>query len=68
MHAGATDQILGITSLQLGVFGGILVGLGVGYLHNRFYKIKLPEVLSFFWRNKGSAGLFVPLYMLELEY
>ena len=31
MHAGATDQILGITSLQLGVFGGILVGLGVGY-------------------------------------
>ena len=37
MHAGATDQILGITSLQLGVFGGILVGLGVGYLHNRFF-------------------------------
>ena len=56
MHAGATDQILGITSLQLGVFGGILVGLGVGYLHNRFYKIKLPEVLSFFGGNKGSAG------------
>ena len=48
MHTGATDQILGITSLQLGVFGGIIVGLGVGYLHNRLYKIKLPEVLSFF--------------------
>lgn len=67
MHAGATDQILGITSLQLGVFGGILVGLGVGYLHNRFYKIKLPEVLSFL-AEQGQCRLFVPLYMLELEY
>ena len=48
MHEGATSQILGIQSLQLGVFGGIIVGMGVSYLHNRFYKTKLPEVLSFF--------------------
>lgn len=45
---GATTEIAGITSLQMGVFGGIIVGLGVAALHNRFYKIELPKVFSFF--------------------
>lgn len=45
---GATSEIVGITSLQIGVFGGIIVGLGVAALHNRFYKIELPKVFSFF--------------------
>lgn len=45
---GATTEIIGITSLQMGVFGGIIVGLGVAALHNRFYKIELPKVFSFF--------------------
>lgn len=45
---GATTEIVGITSLQMGVFGGIIVGLGVAALHNRFYKIELPKVFSFF--------------------
>ena len=63
MHAGATDQILGITSLQLGVFGGILVGLGVGYLHNRFYKIKLPEVLSFFGGTRAVPVICTIVYV-----
>lgn len=45
---GATSEIVGITSLQMGVFGGIIVGLGVAALHNRFYKIELPKVFSFF--------------------
>lgn len=53
---GATDSVLGITSLQMGVFGGIIVGLGVAALHNRFYKIKLPDVLSFFGGTR-----FVPI-------
>lgn len=54
--AGATADVLGITSLQMGVFGGILVGLGTAALHNRFYKIELPQVLSFF-----SGTRFVPI-------
>ena len=54
--AGATTQVLGMTSLQMGVFGGILVGLGTAALHNRFYKIQLPQVLSFF-----SGTRFVPI-------
>ena len=48
MLSGATTSVVGITSLQMGVFGGIIVGLGVAALHNRFYKIELPQVLSFF--------------------
>lgn len=56
MHAGATVSVLGIQSLQMGVFGGIIVGLGVAALHNKFYKIKLPEVLSFFGGTR-----FVPI-------
>lgn len=63
MHTGATSQILGIKSLQLGVFGGIIVGLGVGYLHNRFYKIKLPEVLSFFGGTRAVPVICTIVYV-----
>ena len=56
MLSGATTSVVGITSLQMGVFGGILVGLGVAALHNRFYKIELPQVLSFFGGTR-----FVPI-------
>ena len=48
LHEGATGSVLGLTSLELGVFGGIIVGLGVAWLHNRFYKIELPNAISFF--------------------
>jgi len=51
-----TASVLGITTLQMGVFGGIIVGLGVAALHNRFYRIKLPQVLSFFGGTR-----FVPI-------
>ena len=51
-----TTTALGITTLQMGVFGGIIVGLGTAALHNRFYKIKLPTVLSFFGGTR-----FVPI-------
>ena len=51
-----TTSVLGITTLQMGVFGGIIVGLGVAALHNRFYRIRLPQVLSFFGGTR-----FVPI-------
>ena len=56
MLSGAVEDVCGITSLQMGVFGGILVGLGVAALHNRFYRIALPQVLSFFGGTR-----FVPI-------
>lgn len=56
MLEGAVTSVCGITSLQMGVFGGIIVGLGVASLHNRFYKIEFPPVLSFFGGTR-----FVPI-------
>ena len=56
MLSGSVTDVCGITSLQMGVFGGIIVGLGVAALHNRFYKIELPQVLSFFGGTR-----FVPI-------
>ena len=54
--AGSTANVVGILSLQMGVFGGIIVGLGVAALHNRYYTIELPQVLSFFGGTR-----FIPI-------
>ena len=56
MAEGTVANVVGITSLEMGVFGGIIVGLGVAFLHNRFYKIRLPNVISFFGGTR-----FVPI-------
>ncbi len=56
LQEGAIANVVGIQSLQMGVFGGIIVGLGVAALHNRFYKIRLPNVISFFGGTR-----FVPI-------
>lgn len=53
---GTIADVLGMKTLQMGVFGGIIVGLGVAALHNRFYKIQLPNALSFF-----GGSRFVPI-------
>ncbi len=54
--SGATGTVMGMTSMQMGAFGGIIVGLGVAALHNRFYKIELPAAFAFF---QGTR--FVPI-------
>lgn len=56
MLSGTVANVVGIQSLEMGVFGGIIVGLGVAALHNRFYKIELPTVISFF-----GGVRFVPI-------
>lgn len=61
---GSIASTTGIMSLQMGVFGGIIVGLGVAYLHNRFYKIKLPTVLSFFGGTRFVPIITTIVYML----
>ena len=53
---GTITSVCGIQTLQMGVFGGILVGLGTAALHNRFYQIRLPDALSFF-----GGSRFVPI-------
>ncbi len=56
MLEGSVTKVLGISSLQMGVFGGVIVGLGVAALHNKYYNIQLPQVLSFFGGTR-----FVPI-------
>ncbi|PNV60232.1 PTS glucose transporter subunit IIA [Clostridium sp. chh4-2] len=56
MLDGSITKVLGISTLQMGVFGGIIVGLGVAALHNKYYNIQLPQVLSFFGGTR-----FVPI-------
>ncbi len=53
---GTIGSIVGIQSLQMGVFGGIIAGLGVSYLHNKYHTIELPTVLSFF-----GGSRFIPI-------
>ena len=53
---GTIAASCGILSFQMGVFGGIIVGLGVAWLHNKYHKIVLPNALSFF-----GGSRFVPI-------
>ena len=60
---GTITSVCGIQSLQMGVFGGIIVGLGVAALHNRFYKIQLPNALSFFGGTRFVPIISTIVYM-----
>ena len=64
LPSGSVTMVVGIESLQMGVFGGILVGLGVAALHNRFYKIQLPQVLSFFGGTRFVPIISAAVYMV----
>ncbi|MEY8353550.1 PTS transporter subunit EIIC [Lachnospiraceae bacterium 54-53] len=50
------ETMLGYFTLRMNVFGGILVGLMVNVLHNRFYRITLPSAINFFGGKR-----FIPL-------
>lgn len=52
----AYANVLGIPTLQTGVFGGIIVGVMAAYMYNKFFKIELPQFLGFF-----AGKRFVPI-------
>ena len=60
---GTITSVCGIQSLQMGVFGGIIVGLGVAALHNKFYRIQLPSALSFFGGTRFVPIISTIVYM-----
>ena len=60
---GTIASTCGIQSLQMGVFGGVIVGLGVAALHNKFYKIQLPNALSFFGGTRFVPIISTVVYM-----
>lgn len=47
---------VGIFTLNMSVFGGIITGIVTSILHNKFYNIELPQVIGFF-----SGSRFVPI-------
>jgi PTS system glucose-specific IIC component len=51
-----TTPILGLSTLDTSVFGGIIIGIVAGYAFNRFFRIKLPPYLGFF-----AGKRFVPI-------
>lgn len=64
MAQNTTTSVLGIKTLQMGVFGGVIVGLGVAALHNRFYKIELPKALAFFGGTRFVPIISIAVYLV----
>jgi PTS system glucose-specific IIC component len=56
MKTAAYGDVVKSTTINMGVFGGIIIGLIAGYLYNKFHDIKLPQVLGFF-----AGKRFVPI-------
>ncbi len=56
VKSGAVASVLGIQTLQMGVFGGILAGILAAVMCNTFYKTQLPSAFSFF-----AGTRFVPI-------
>jgi glucose PTS system EIICBA or EIICB component len=56
MKTADYQTILSSTKINMGVFGGIIIGLLAGALYNKYYRIKLPQVLGFF-----AGKRFVPI-------
>jgi PTS system glucose-specific IIC component len=56
MNTTAYSDIVSKTTINMGVFGGICMGLIAGTLYNRFHDIKLPQILGFFGGKR-----FVPI-------
>lgn len=57
-EAGRTGitQIAGITTLDMGIFGAIIVSAVVVYIHNKYFDKELPEFLGIF---KGSTFVYM---------
>jgi len=56
LFAIPTNSVLGFTTVDTGVFGGIVMGVVAANLFNRFHRIKLPSYLGFF-----AGKRFVPI-------
>lgn len=57
--SSAYEEVLGIFTFRMSIFGGIVVGLWTAFIHNRFHTQQLPMAFSFF-----SGNRFVPLMII----
>lgn len=49
-------MVLGIQTVETGVFGGIIIGIMTAFLHNKYNKVTLPQFLGFF-----GGSRFIPI-------
>ncbi|WP_085992326.1 glucose-specific PTS transporter subunit IIBC [Oceanobacillus senegalensis] len=56
-------NVLGISTLQTGVFGGIIVGLIAAFCYNRYHDIEMPSFLGFF-----AGKRFVPIMTAAVSF
>ncbi|WP_210134085.1 glucose-specific PTS transporter subunit IIBC [Staphylococcus sp. GDY8P98P] len=61
--ASGYANVLGIPTLQTGVFGGIIIGALAAWCYNKFYNISLPSYLGFF-----AGKRFVPIMMATCSF
>lgn len=61
--ASGYASILGVPTLQTGVFGGIIIGALAAWCYNKFYNINLPSYLGFF-----AGKRFVPIMMATTSF
>jgi PTS system glucose-specific IIC component len=60
-----TKTIMGVPSIETGVFGGIIVGLIAAAVFNRFYRVQLPSYLGFF-AGKRSVPIITAFAVIVL--
>ncbi len=56
-------SVLGIPTLQTGVFGGIIIGLIAAFCYNKYHDIKMPSYLGFF-----AGKRFVPIVTAAFSF
>lgn len=56
LAAAGQGMTVGIHTLEMGVFGGVIIGIVTSWLHNRYNKIELPQFLGFF-----GGSRFIPI-------
>lgn len=63
--ASELKQVLGIPSLDTGVFGGLIIGCLAAYIFNKFFRIQLPQYLGFF-AGKRSVPIITGLSAIAI--
>jgi glucose PTS system EIICB or EIICBA component len=66
VNPDSLKTVMGISTLDTGVFGGLIMGGVAAYLFNRFFRVKLPQYLGFF-AGKRSVPILTALAAIGWE-
>lgn len=69
--ASLYETVLGVFTYRTNVFGGVIVGIAVAMIHNRFYRTELPMAISYFGGKRLvpiMVIIFIPLLGIIMAY